>query len=266
MNRRELVAGIAAGLGQWVVGGSVFASGLPDGRSVLQRVNQRSRGRSARMRLEMVLEDEKRGEFRKDIEAWRQSFEGGYRTRYAINAPEHEEGICLLLAEDPALRGMWMFFPANRQLLHVASRGLSALASDFSCEDLLVHVPLSDYAFESLGWDELAGQRCLRVAMKPASERLQLELGFARAVGWVREDLDVIVRAEYEDRQGKVFKSFTAEDIERIDGVWTVRKFSMRNTRARHATAVRVSEIDYRVSPDPSSFRPEWLGGPKAGR
>jgi hypothetical protein len=223
----------------------------------MRRVNDRRRGKASRMRLEMSLRDPKRGEFRKSIDMVRRQFPAGYRTSYNILAPDHEKGIGLLLSEDPAQRGMWMYFPASRQLIHVASRGLSALASDFSCEDLLVAVPLPEYEFRTLGRARLGGLSCLRVEMRPNTERLRLELGFARAIGWVREDIWLIVRADYEDAQGQVFKSFRAGNVESIDGIWTVKRFVMDNRRARHATEVRVAEVDYSVLPAEERFSPE---------
>jgi len=209
------------------------------------------------MRLEMTLRDAKRGNFHKSIDMVRRQFPSGYRTSYSILAPDHEKGIGLLLSEDPAQHGMWMYFPASKQVIRVASRGLSALASDFSCEDLLVTLPLPDYQFRALGHARLGSLPCQRVEMVPTSERLRLELGFARAVGWVREDIWLIARADYEDEQGQVFKSFRAGDVELVDGVWTVKRFSMDNRRARHATEVKVAAVDYSAHAAEERFSPE---------
>jgi hypothetical protein len=261
LTRRELLrAALAAGLGQRMLGRAALAAlpaGLPPGLEVMRRVNDRPRGKGCRMRLEMSLRDAKRGEFRKSIDMVRRQFPTGYRTAYDILAPDHEKGIGLLLSEDPAQRGMWMYFPASRQVIHVASRGLSALASDFSCEDLLVSLPLAEYDFRTLGRDRVGGLSCLRVEMRPNIERLRLELGFARAIGWVREDIWLIVRADYEDEKGQVFKSFAAADVEPVDGIWTVKRFAMDNRRARHATEVRVAEVDYSALTAEDRFSPE---------
>jgi Outer membrane lipoprotein-sorting protein len=257
LTRRQMLRLLAAGVGAGALGRVSLAAELPAGRDIMQQVNDRPRGKASRMLLEMILRDAKRGEFRKSIDVQRRQFPSGYRTSYRILAPDHEEGIGLLLSEDPAQRGMWMYFPASKQRVRVASRGLSALASDFSCEDLLVAVPLAEYEFRTLGRASHRGLSCLRVEMVPRTERLRLELGFSRAVGWVREDIWLITRADYEDPQGNVFKAFLAEDVERIDGIWTVKRFSMENRRARHATEVRVIEVDYGARPAEARFSPE---------
>ena len=253
---RTRVSAAFAGL---CLGGALLAAAgsLPSGEEVMRRVNARSRGDDSRMRLEMTLRDAKRGDFRKSIVTQRKRLASGYRTSYRITAPGHEEGIGLLLSEDSSQRGMWMYFPASKQLVRVATRGLSALASDFTCEDLLVAVPLADYRFRTLGRDRLDGAAVLRVEMKPVSERLRTELGFSKAVGWVREDLWMIVRADYYDDAGKVFKTFRALDVEKVQGVWTVRRFSMRNHRAQHGTEVQVAEVDYSVRLADELFTPD---------
>lgn len=258
--RRGPVAALLLGL---CLGSSLLAvaASAPSGEEVMRRVNARSRGEVSRMRLEMTLRDAKRGDFRKSIRMHRKRFETGYRTAYWVTAPDHEEGIGLLLSEDAAQRGMWMYFPASRQLVRVASRGLSALASDFSCEDLLVGVPLADYTFRNLGRDRVDGVSAVRVEMTPKTERLRAELGFSKAVGWVREDIWLIARADYYDDNGKVFKTFRAADVQQVQGIWTVRRFSMQNHRAAHGTEVRVAEVDYSVRLPEESFEPGRLAG-----
>ena len=36
--------------------------------------------------------------------------------------------------------------------------------------------------------------------MKPATEQLRGELGFTKAIGWVRDDIWMIIRADYIDK------------------------------------------------------------------
>jgi outer membrane lipoprotein-sorting protein len=189
----------------------------------------------------------------------RKQLPSGYRTAYWITAPEHEKGIGLLLSEDPVQSGTWMYFPASSQVVHVAIRGLSALASDFSCEDLRVGAPLTDYGFRALGPASLDGVSTLQVEMVPRTERLRSELGFSKSVGWVRDDIWLIVRADYYDENGKVFKTFRAGDVQQVQGIWTARRFTMENLRAQHSTEVRLAEVDYGVRLSEDLFAPDRL-------
>jgi len=138
-----------------------------------------------------------------------------------------------------------MYFPAAKQTVHVVSRGLPALASDFTGEDLQVKVSLSDYTFQLLGSEPMNGFETYRIEMMPNNDRLRNELGYANSIGWVRGDIWMIVRADYLDENGVVFKTFSADHIEQKQGIWTARKLTMQNSRARHVTEVSVLDIDY---------------------
>ena len=236
-----------------------------DGKEIMRRVNARSRGQSSQMHLEMTLLDAKRGDFHKSILMRRTRLKSGYRTSYWIGAPDHEKGIALLISEDSTQHGMWMYFPASRQVLHVVSRGFPALASDFTCEDLLAEIPLEDYEFRVNGREKVAGTYLVKVEMIPHNERLRSELGFSKSVGWVRDDIWMIVRADYYDDKGELFKSFQAEDIEKIQGVWTVGTFSMQSRRIQHGTKVHVINADYSLRLPDTDFVPGKLStGPGA--
>ena len=231
-----------------------------DGEEIMRRINARSRGRGSQMHLEMTLHDEKRGDFHKSILLKRTRLEAGYRTSYLVATPAHEKGISLLISEDASRPGMWMYFPATHQVVHVTSRGFPALASDFSCEDMLTTIPLADYDFRVLAREVVDGFPTLKVEMTPRDERLRSELGFSKSIGWVRDDVWVIIRADYLDENGTVFKTFHAEDLAQIQGVWTVRRFSMQNNRARHSTQVQIIDVAYSRPLPEEAFQPQKLG------
>ena len=242
-----------------------IAADTLDGKEIMRRVNARSRGQASQMHLEMTLLDAKRGDFHKSILMRRTRLKSGYRTSYWIETPDHERGIALLISEDSAQHGMWMYFSSSHQVLHVASRGFPALASDFTCEDLLAEIPLEDYGFRVNGRENVAGTNLVRIEMVPHTERLRSELGFSKSVGWVRDDIWMIVRADYYDDNGELFKSFQADDIEKIHGVWTVRTFSMQSRRIQHGTKVHVLDADYSLRLPDTDFVPGKLStGPGA--
>lgn len=216
------------------------------------------------MRLRLVLSDERRGDHDRTIEMKRASFPGGFRTLYRVTAPPHVEGISLLLNEDRARPGMWMHFSSSNRLIPVVTRGLSALASDFSCEDLRNLYRLHEYSFRTLRREQVAGRSTLVVEMLPKTEMLQRELGYTRSVGWVREDIAMIIRAEYYDAGDRPFKTFRSDEVERVQGIWTARKYSMVNHRARHRSDVEVLEVRYGTSFPGEKFEPETLVRPTA--
>jgi hypothetical protein len=237
-----------------------FAKG-DAGRTIMEKVNHRSRGPHARLQLEMTLHDLGRQEtFQKHILLERKRYGESYRSAYWITAPEHERRIGLLLSEDLSPIGMWMYFPATRQTSSIATRGFPALGSDFDCEDLLEQVPLSSFKFHLLGRVKENGIAIAEIEMVPATDRLRAELGFSKSIGWVREDIGMIERAEYYDDQGTIFKRFAAEQIKKVHGIWTAHLLSMENLRAHHRTEVRVLDADYLLAIPDAIFSPDALG------
>lgn len=240
---------------------------LPDGREVMKRVNLRPLGGDARLSLRLTLHDPRRGDHRQEVELSRKAFPGGYRSLYRITGPESLAGLALLVAEDDALSGMWMYFPATGQVVKVASRGLSALATDFTCEDLRVTFPLEQYHFATLRRDRVAGRPALVVERVPATERLQRELGWSRSLGWVDAERWIVLKVQFFDHRDRLFKTFSAQAPEPLQGVWTLTRYAMTNHRAEHATTVEVRQARYDLDLPAGAFEPESLGGgsPAAG-
>jgi len=183
----------------------------------------------------------------------------GYRTLFTVTAPRHLAGIDLLVIEEPPKGRLWMYFPAGDHLTEVVTRGLSAMASDFSCEDLRVRFPLEDYVFTLAGTARLNSHLCTRVVMRPRTERLRLEMGFDHAVGWVRDDIAMVVRAEYFDAAGMLIKTFSTTDPVLIDSVWTFRRYSMDSARAHHRSDIEVTTVNHHAGNVADEFDPTRL-------
>ena len=126
--------------------------------------------------------------------------------------------------------------------------GIGALATDFTCEDLKWRVSKRDYLFSLIERTQYAGHQISKVEMRPKDVQLQKELGYSKAIGWVQEDQWLIVRADYYDGKGEIFKTFTGGDLEQIDGIWTIRRLTMLNHRARHSAEVRILNVAYHLS------------------
>ena len=134
------------------------------------------------------------------------------------------------------------------------------MSSDFNCEDLLEQIPLASFQFRLLGQEREGSILLARVEMVPATDRLKRELGISKSIGWVRQDIGMIIRAEYFDERGSVFKRFIADDIRRVRGIWTAHRLVMESLRAQHSSEVKVVAEDYLTPIADSVFSPEAIG------
>lgn len=233
------------------------------GREVMRRVNERDPGKHCRLELSMELQDLRGGgSYVREVEVVRKEVAGGHRTRYRVTEPERYRDIALLFLEDLRPPQMWMYFPASKHRAQVAMRGISALGGDFSCEDLKAAFDLDGFDFRFLGRETREGREHLRIEMTPRSPALARELGYSKAVGVVRTDPWMVIAAEYFDAAGRPLRSFHAAEIERMDGVWIARRYSMENTRIGHRTVVRIRRADCRSPVPGRQVELEHLGGP----
>lgn len=253
------VAALAA-LAAALLPSSAGTAELPTGEEVMRQVNERPRGGDMLMDLFLVFHDKHPGDQTRDVEVERKQLDTGYRTTYRITDPDHLDGITLMISEDDDQKGMWMYFPAGDHLVPVVTRGLSALASDFSCEDLKEEYPLEEYAFRNLGTATLHGETTYMIEMIPQGERLSMELGYNRVVGWVLADRFILIKAEYfDEKQEGPYKTFEAELPKMVGGVWTVMAYKMTNHRAAHSTDATVRQVHYGQRLSEERFVPKAL-------
>jgi hypothetical protein len=55
----------------------------------------------------------------------------------------------------------------------------------------------------------------------------------------------MITSIEYSDLKGNPLKTFKAEDIRQIDGIWTRHKLSVSNHKTGHTSIFTVSDVRY---------------------
>jgi hypothetical protein len=217
------------------------------------------------MQLSMMLSGAEAVEFSKTILMLRKRTGAGYRSGYWVTYPSDQHGTGLLISEGSTEKGIWLYFPVPKKMIPVATRGFPALGSDFSCEDLLVQFPTEDYDFRALGIEEVDGMKLQKVEMRPKTSWLRGQLGFVKSVGWVRTDVNMIVRADFFD-EDRLVRRFRADDIENSDGFWTARTLTMENTRIKHKTVVKITNLRYDIQIEDELLSPESFGKFAIGR
>jgi len=94
------------------------------------------------------------------------------------------------------------------------------------------------------------GHKCWVVESKPKDSR---EI-YSRKVSWIRQDCDTAVYVEFYDKLDKLHRVMTVEDVQKVDGFWTILKMEMKNVQNGHRTQIVVSNPKYNVGADKSLF------------
>jgi len=69
----------------------------------------------------------------------------------------------------------------------------------------------------------------------------------------------LILRREFLDEDGKPFKVWEVEKLQKIDGVWTFSEQKMTDLKENHTSRLDVAEITYNVDLPDEMFTPKYL-------
>ncbi len=180
--------------------------------------------------------------------------------QYYQRAPENSMGAVLLRFLDPAdLRGttlvsvnlpegenyQWLYLPAFRTPKFLAESGKAdyVFGSDLTFEDYVPNV-LDDYSYEWVKQDRLDDRRATVVRVVPVAKKLKDRASYAYQLVWIDPGRSVLLRADYFDLQGRLFKTSTWSDFYQPDGKrWRARHRTVFSPLRPHWTEMAVEEI-----------------------
>lgn len=134
----------------------------------------------------------------------------------------------------------YLFLPEIKRARRISGnlRANSFMGTDFSFADMDRRDLREGKA--SLLPDELVGKfACYRLNLVPS----RADSPYSRAELWVRKDNYLILRMELFDRAGVHLKSFSTQEVRRVDGHWYITKSLMVDNVHTHSTQLVVESI-----------------------
>ena len=64
-------------------------------------------------------------------------------------------------------------------------------------------------------------------------------------MSWIRQDKNVLLKADAFDQKGNAYKHFEALEVKGISGKWTIVKMEMRDILKRHKTILTLKDIKH---------------------
>jgi uncharacterized protein len=226
-----------------------------DARRIMERVDAREDGDHVVMDIHMTLIDRNGRERERRATAYRRDRDdGGIDSVLFFLEPADVRGTGFLTHDHPdPVRSddQWLFLPALGRSKRISSSEKSRpfMGSDFSYADMTVRSP--DRYRYSLMKDEVAvdGHPTWQIEAVPVDDAEREETGYRRSVVFVRQDVDVVVRAIHWLDGSDEIKLLEVKQLERIDGIWTPLEIHMstgRDRRVEHKTILRNTRVDYR--------------------
>ncbi|NDD93149.1 outer membrane lipoprotein-sorting protein [bacterium] len=162
----------------------------------------------------------------KEFSFWRKVQSDGIHnstfTRFHAPAEVRNEGI-LIVENGSGKNDVLLYLPAYKKIRRVESQQQSGsfMGSVFSYSDIATpHVDEYQYRVmkeESCPTPESASVKCYVVEALPANDTIKERTGYSKSVAWVRHDNFMVVKGEYYNLEGALFKRLEASQIKLVD-------------------------------------------------
>jgi negative regulator of sigma E activity len=151
----------------------------------------------------------------------------------------------------------FVYMPAVRRAIEVmeASRSQPFLGSDFFVSDF-VAPDLDDFTYRFVGNEEVGGRRCKLIEATPKEPAKQV---YGKTIAAIDATDHTLVRTQFFDQKGNLFKVWTLTKVETIDGVPTPKVQEMENVQKGSKSRLELIEIKYRVDLPDTVFGREYL-------
>lgn len=159
--------------------------------------------------------------------------------------PEMAKSGVLLMEHAEKDNEQWIYLPAtySTRRIPARNRGDRYMGTDFSYEDA-VSFRIGEYAYTALEDELVDGVVCHKIEQKPVAKKLVQESIYSRILQWVDAEKNVVLRAEYFDKEGKLLKTYRATRLTQAGGAWRADHVEMEDHRLQHKTVVDITDRD----------------------
>ncbi|MBI2842276.1 MAG: outer membrane lipoprotein-sorting protein [Armatimonadetes bacterium] len=228
------------------------------GTDVMTRVDQREVGKDQSSEVTMRLVTKGGDQRVRKLNMLQKGKSNTKKVLIEFSQPADVRGTKFLVWRHPDRDDdRWLYLPSLHMVRRIsaADKRASFVGSDFVYEDVAGRDVDQD-KHTLTGSESVGGQDCYVVKSVPRDPR---SVEFAHKVSWVRKDNFVVVQEKYYDRQGKPLKQLTVDDLDKIQGIWTVRKETMRNLQTGHYTVVTWDKVKYNTGLGDDVFTERYL-------
>jgi hypothetical protein len=191
--------------------------------------------------------------------------DGSKRSSLFFTSPRDARGVAFHI-HNPAeqLAGedaQWMYFPVSRQTRRISTsdkRG-AFMGSNFSYADLDT-VRVGDYRQTLLGEETIGGRPSWKIERIPANADVLARTGYERVLVWVDQQNHLLLRQDFFDSRGVLFKQNHSLEVETVDGIDSIMLSETVNFSNDTRSQMRFNRLRYNVE------LPERLFGEEALR
>ena len=222
-------------------------------RDLVRRVLEALPKQSGQATVDLTVQGEKP----RTLEISNKVVDGARASYLEVTAPSDIAGIRFLFLQ-PADKPneQYLKIPASRKVVVVAEeiRKQPFLGSTFYVSDL-VEPKLDDYDYAVVGEETRLGRPCTLVEARPKKS----DEVYGRTVLSLDPKDQLILKRQFFAPDGELAKVWTIEQVEQVDGVWTLMKQKMEDVREHRSSRLDVTAAKYGVDLPDAMFTPKYL-------
>jgi len=233
---------------------AVPASGDDDAATLVRKAVDNLPKVPAKATLELTPSD---GEPR-ELALSSKMIEGRRASYLEVMKPEALRGIRFLFLEKPGAESeQWMKIAAAPKAVKVSGqiRKNPFLGSDFYVSDMVEPI-LDRYNFEFVGEGGIGGRAVKKVKATPQNATDEI---YGSTIVWIDPQDLIVLKREFADKDGKPLKEWSADVVEKVDGILTIRDQHMKNLQAGTESRLETLAIEYNVDIPDATFSPTFL-------
>jgi hypothetical protein len=180
----------------------------------------------------------------RDLAVFHKTTPEGEATFMEVTAPDDVRGTRFLFLErTEGADRQFVYVPAVRRAVEVmeGSRKQPFLGSDFYVSDM-VAPDLDAFTYRFVGEETVGGRACKLIEVVPKNPEAEV---YGKGVVAVDPADNVLLRSEFFDHDGKPFKVWTLEKLEKVDSIWTPRRQQMKNVKKDSTSVLEITEITH---------------------
>lgn len=225
-------------------------------------------GKDFRARVLMKLISKEGHERIRELTMLRKNYgEPGGEQKYFVYffQPADVKGMTFMVYKYPEKDDdRWLFIPALNMVRRIAARDKTSsfVGSDFTYEDISGR-DIKDDSHEFIMVEEASDSPCAtRECYGVKSTPKAGDVDYSYRLSWIDKSDFLPLKEEYYDRNGELYKVFTADEVKDIKGFPTITARTMKNLKSGHRTVVTFKETDYSIGIEDSLFSERFLKRP----
>lgn len=238
---------------------SVEAWASPDADEILRQVRDRDDGKSFMSQASLILLDKRGNSRMRELSYLQKDYLDSDKFTMFFSAPSDVRDVAFHIENPHESLGIedsqWMYLPVSRQTRRISTtdkRG-AFMGSDYSYADM-DKIRVDDYRQILVGEETLDGRECYVIERTPASAQTLAKTGYNQLKVWVDKQNWLILRQDFFDVKGVLFKQLRTLKVEKVDQIDSIMLSETEDFITGTRSQLRFNQLQYNVELDDRLF------------